>query len=331
MDFKMNPEEVFGKEYDYFEEIDPFNPKNRVRGYISRKSSEYYGALIITGINDRFINSQLIMAVPKIEYPFVTLADGTRRYIFPSAKEIEVYEKLDGTSVLAFSYTDGVNKFFSFKTRLRPFLASGGRFGDFLSLWNEVGMPHFEEIKRIMNQFHNVNLAFELYGYRNPHLVIYPNVALDIALLFGITSGGNILSPKDLGLMNGKTTIPIVPKSDIITGDYVYNYNLARDIMNKTLKHDDTKYIGIEGQVWYLHLENGRCRQIKCKPEIIEAIHFSQGTGGINKNSIITTCYNAYENVEVLTYDFVKNLLLEEFSPEVVDQNKEINRNHLGC
>jgi hypothetical protein len=190
-------------------------------------------------------------------------------------------------------------------------------------MWQDVGMPHFNEIKTIiLNK--RVNLSFEMYGYKNPILILYSN-ALDIALLFGVTSAGNILSPEDLGLIdidnNVLTSIPIVGRLNSVRANYVYNYEFIQDSLNKKLVKQEDKFIGTEGTVWYLHLHDGRCKQIKCKPEIIESIHFSAGSNGINRNSIITTCYNAMENVDVLTLDFVKQLLLEEFPAHIVDLN----------
>lgn len=41
----INPKELFGNEYVYFFEVDPFNPQNEVAGFISRKSKEYLTCL----------------------------------------------------------------------------------------------------------------------------------------------------------------------------------------------------------------------------------------------------------------------------------------------
>lgn len=44
----LTPKELFGNDYSEFSEVDLFNPQNTVTGFISRKSNEYYGALILT-------------------------------------------------------------------------------------------------------------------------------------------------------------------------------------------------------------------------------------------------------------------------------------------
>lgn len=311
----IEPKELFGNDYSYFCEIDPYNPKNTVEGLISRKSTEYYGALIIQRINGKEVPEQLIMCTPKMNYPFVSRADGTRNYTFPTVKEIEIYEKLDGTNILAFIYTDGENRFLSFKTRLRPFLNAGSAWGNFFAMWNEVAEPLFKEIK-LMITANNCNLAFELYGSRNPHLVMYKE-PLNFALLFGVTNSGKIISPSHLVGIEKFKPLPVMKKID---KDYVWNYEALQKELNDGLNQiEDGFYTGSEGTVWYLHFHNNLCLQVKCKPDIIEAIHFSAGAKDINKQVILTTCWNALENDEGLNLEFVKTLLLEEFKPELVE------------
>lgn len=325
----FEPRELFGNDYNEFREVDPFNPGNEVAGFVSRKPNEYYGALILTEVNNKKVAPQLIMGSPKMHYPFYAREDGTRNYRFPSAKSIEVYEKLDGTNILAYYYlnADGM-RFLTFKTRLRPFVRSG-KYGDFLGMWNEVGMPHANIMKDIMHDY-DCNLSFEMYGSRNTHLVVY-NVLLAIALLFGVTNSGRILSPTDIGLASAKdyrarTRVPLVPRLALIDKDYVWNYEEFQKGFENSLKPvDEEHYSGTEGAVWYLHLPDNQCLQIKLKPETIEAIHWAAETH-ISKNSVITTCWNAFENVDTLTVEFVSQLLLEEFTQEEIDANADLVR-----
>jgi len=314
----INPKELFGSDHEPFCETDPFNPQNEVAGYISRKSTEYYGALIITKINDVELPPQLIMATPKMHYPFDSREDGTRNYHFPTAKHIEIYEKLDGTNILGYFYSDGDYRYLTFKTRLKPFLGSS-KFGDFYGMWQEVATPYLIEIEREMDKS-QCNLSFELYGARNPHLVIYPN-SLDIALLFGVTNTGKILSPKQLK----SPDLPIVKRLKVIDRDFVGNYEALRNELQAGLKQeDDEHYSGVEGTVWYMHLPDGKCIQLKLKPETIEAIHFSAGAGGLSKNIILATCWNGFENANVITTKLIKQLLLEEFEPLVIEAHNQL-------
>lgn len=319
-----HPDTLFGKnDYSPFAEWDPFNKKNDkpnfVEGFISRKSNEYYGAMIITKVNNVHCE-QLIMATPKMHYPFGKTDTDERTYHFPKAKQIEIYEKLDGTNVLSYFYFDAEgNRYMSFKTRLRPFLASS-KFGNFHDMWIEVSKDKWNDIRDLMVK-NNCNLSFEMYGSRNPHLVVY-DTPLSFALLFGVTNNGNILAPSDLGY--GISRIYGIDPAhliDVVTKDYVWNYTEnQKNLEAKLKKVDENYYSGVEGTVWYLKTSKGQCIQFKCKPETIETIHFSQGAG-LGKNTIIATCWNALENVDELTIEFVKQLLLEEFDPRVVEAN----------
>lgn len=315
----INPKQLFGNDYDEFCEKDPFNPKNVVMGFVSRKPTEYYGALIITHVNLKKVSPQLIMGTPKMFYPFTAREDGTRNYRFPltskgMTNKIEVYEKLDGTNVLAYTYTVGPDLFVTYKTRLRPFLNEGSKWGKFVSMWNEAAADYKQVIRKMLME--GYNLSFELYGARNPHLVMY-KVPLAFALLFAVTNVGNITPPSKLNTRG----LPCVPLLKSIDRDYVWNYEqLQKELNNELSQTEDGYYTGVEGTVWYVS-SAGKYLQLKCKPEVIETIHFSAGSKDINKQVILATCWNALENVEVLTTDFIKRLLLEEFRPELIESS----------
>lgn len=314
----INPKEIFGKDYEEFCEVDPFNPSNEVKGFISRKSTEYYGALVITHINNGKVPDQLIMGSPKMHYPFVSKPDGTRVYSFPLAQRIEIYEKLDGTNILGFRYSDGDSFYTSYKTRLRPFVNPDSKWGNFKAMWLEVARGQLQMIEEIMAE-EQCNLSFELYGAKNPHLVMY-KVPLTYALLFGVSNTGRILSPTQLHGVEELNPLPVLKEID---KNYEGNYEGLRRELNDGLSQiEDGYYTGVEGTVWYLHSADGRCVQMKCKPEIIEAIHFSAGAKNINKQVILATCWNALENVDTLTVDFIKELLLEEFRQELIDASQ---------
>jgi len=114
-----------------------------------------------------------------------------------------------------------------------------------------------------------------------------------------------------------------VKQYSTVDKDYVWNYEETRKELQKTLKQEEEGYYsGVEGTVWYLKTLDGKCIQLKCKPELIEAIHFSAGAKGrLGKNIILATCWNAYENTDDPTLKFVKELLLEEFKPEIIEAN----------
>ena len=323
----MKPVELFGNDYQEFREYDPFNQGNEVAGIISRKPNEYYGALLIREVNGQKVTPQLIMGSPKMHYPFSPKADGTRSYLFPTVRNIECYVKIDGTNILAYYYNDlRGQRYLSYKTRLRPFVQNS-RFGPFQDMWREVGVEWAHKLKGIMHDW-NCNLSFELYGARNPHLVVY-EVPLAITLLFGISNAGRILSITDMGLASGTdyrtlTTLPLVQRMAVIDKDYVWNYEQSQQSLEAGLTQvDEDHYSGTEGQVWYLHYPDGHCIQFKCKPETIESIHFASGAH-IGKNVIMTTAWNALENVDELTTKVVADLLREEFDDHEIETNMDL-------
>lgn len=303
---------VLGKNVTEFDEIDPFN-NNRLEGVICHDSNEYYGSLFIEKVNSKS-HRQLIMGSPKMHYPF----DKAGVYRFPTAKYIELYEKLDGTNILAYRYTDGEQTYVTYKTRLNAILKSG-RFGDFLSMWREMLSQYGEgEIQKEM-ELSDCNLSCELYGARNVHLVLYKE-PLSFSLLFGVKNNGQILSPTQLH----SPDIPTLPVLLTIDKSFREKYQETRELLEAKLKATaDGYYEGQEGTVWYCHLIDGKCVQIKCKPETIEAIHFASGVH-MSKNSILATTWNALENVDEITYDFIVTLLSEEYDQHEIDMNKEL-------
>ena len=143
-----------------FEEIDPYNKLNIIKGYVNRRQSKTYGSLYITHVNDKPVE-QIIFSSPKMHYPF----DKNGKWEFPESNTVELYEKIDGTNVVSFVYKDAQgNQYLSFKTRLRPFLGEG-KFGNFKALWDEMLDMYPEILNQCFDQ--SRNYSFELYGKRN--------------------------------------------------------------------------------------------------------------------------------------------------------------------
>ena len=83
-----------------FDVVDPFNG-TALRGFLARKPDHRYGALAVTRVNGEPA-PQLVFATPKLHYPF----DRQGRFNFPPVREVEIFEKYDGTNVLAYAYHD---------------------------------------------------------------------------------------------------------------------------------------------------------------------------------------------------------------------------------
>jgi len=289
---------------------------NFVDGYIHRYGNEDYGALYITHVNGFFKDPcpQMIYCTPKMHYPF----DRNRNYRFPVVERVEVYTKIDGTNIFQFSYKNADGKWFvSYKTRIMPFIQ---KHRPFYEMWLEMLKKHPQiELLPIFNQ--GLGLSYELYGSRNLHLVKYP-VELDVALLFGVDSKGDVISPSDLILKGDVPVVDLVAKVNT-KEDLEDEYSRHRREMETTIKPIEGSecFEGVEGQVWYIMDKDRKVHQFKAKPDTIEAIHMA-ASRKISKISVIATCWNVFEDTDVLNFDTLKPLLLEEWGEEKINSSR---------
>ena len=284
-----------------FDVGDPFNDDRRLRGFLCQKPDHRYGALAITHVGDAE-TPQLILATPKLHYPFGK--DGS--FHFPPIKAIQLYEKLDGTNVLAFRYQDGDGQWrLTYKLRLSPTLRNS-RWGPFLDMWKELLQAH-PTIPRLV-EANGCHISFEMYGARNTHLVVYDR-DLAVAVLFGVRHDASVIPLHQLDLLD-------VPGAALIGAlvageDPVAKYGEIRAQMEQRNKPtEDEKLTGIEGTVWYVEEPSGRVTLWKCKPESVEAIHWALG---INKKAVIATCWNLLETSDELRYETLLPMLAEDY------------------
>lgn len=298
--------DVKNDEIEYREWIDSFNPTNSLQGYICRRSDHRYGCLVITKINN-VETEQLIWATPKLEYPF----DRQGTYHWPDVKAMEFYEKLDGTNICAYHYMYKEKQFVSYKTRLTP-VVKDQKFGLFKSMWNDY-LTSNAWIEEAIFSNPSYNLSFELYGARNPITINY-SVPLDVCLLFGIDRlHAHIVPPSTLfNAVKIPTRYAAESKRDLTEV-----YNKFREEMS--LKNKDA--LTVEGMVMYASVVGEKSyRQFKVKPEEIERIHWS-ASGVIPEKSIFNTALNSFEEADNPTVDTLKQLLREEYSPELITKN----------
>ena len=290
-----------------FESEDTFN-NNILQGFLCRVGDHRYGAVYLTHVND-MEEPQLIYATPKLHYPF----DRTGAYRFPPAKRVEVYEKLDGTNILAYRYICQGQTYLTYKLRLTA-VVRNSRFGPFLDFWQEM-LNRYPDIPRLP-EINDCNISFELYGARNKHLILY-NVPLDTAVLFGVDDKAEIQSPGLLETLG----VPTAPLHARFEGakDYQSEYQTHQadcEAMNRETEEGTIE--GTEGRVWYLQDIHNHIVMFKCKPESIEQIHWA--AGGLSKNAVTATAYNLLETDEQLTYPRLKELLLEEYAEDDIER-----------
>ena len=300
----------------YFSDVDPFNKVYVLTGRICQTGGilgDSYGALNIESIahksgNDKleYENGLIIKTVPKLKYPFTK----NMSYTFPSADRIEVFRKYDGTNIYMYRYPNilgGLNT--TFKTRALPFLRP-----EFEEMWRMM-LQKYPNIYNLFEMNPNIDgFSFELYGKINHHMIEYDE-SLDTRLLFA-RQGDQIISCADLESDNVLTA----EKIEDVDGDYVWNYQEHQKKLESALIETEVGFKGDEGYIWYLtQKDNGITRMYKCKPSTIEKIHWSNTS--IPRSIIRTTAQNALENVDVITVDFVNELLLEDFTETQVEMS----------
>jgi hypothetical protein len=298
----------------HFKEIDPFNSQE-VEGYLCRASDHRYGALVIVAVNGQPLDEpEIVYCTPKLHYPFGRTDLDERRYHFPEkVVHVEVYNKLDGTNICCFSYPNHRGeRFVSFKTRLTPFLRKG-KWGDFLSMWWEilVRFPTLRAPECVLSG--EYSLSYELYGYRNPHMIVYPT-ALDTRLLFGVRQAEGTVEPPHRFTDIERGLRLFADHSFDNPEDLIGFYNEMREKANENNKLvDDDRIEGTEGYIFYILDESNRWSQWKAKPESIEALHWAGDN--LPMSVILPTVWNALESVEgELTPEYIQELLSEEFS-----------------
>jgi hypothetical protein len=292
-----------------FEVADPFHDELPLQGFLCQRPDHRYGALALMRVGGHRV-PQVVYATPKLHYPFGK--DG--RFHFPPIATAHIHEKLDGTNVLAYHYTDAAGqRRLTYKLRLSPVLRNS-KWGPFLDYWRELIVRH-PDLPGLA-EANACHISFEMYGARNTHLIAYDE-PLAAAVLFGV---------------DAKTAAPI-PPSRLKTGsvpaapllvelraddDPVARFAALREEIEKgNSPAGDDKIRGSEGAIWFVTEPGGRVTLWKCKPESVEAIHWATG---INKVAVIATCWNALETADELTYEALLPLLLEEYQIDDIEK-----------
>lgn len=292
-----------------FDVEDPFNEGIRLEGFLCQRPDHRYGALAILRVDGQPA-PQLIFATPKLHYPFGK--DG--RFHFPPIYTAHLYEKLDGTNVLAYRYRDGEGRRrLTYKLRLAPTLRNS-KWGPFLDYWRELVARH-PDLPGLA-ETNGCHISFEMFGARNAHLIAY-ETDLAVALLFGVRPGdAAVVGPFQLD-SGGVSLAPLLGELRA-DEEPVARYQALRAAMEERNRPAmDDRLTGTEGAVWYVTEPSGRVTMWKCKPESVEEIHWATG---ISKNAVIATCWNALETSDILDYDVLLPLLLEEYQPDDIDR-----------
>ena len=301
--------EVFEDSLKEFEVLDTFN-NIKLKGVICRRSDYRYGSMVLFEVDQEVVTPQIIYGTPKLQYP----SDKKGVFHWPKIKQVELWDKLDGTNILAYHYFNKEGfRFLTYKTRLGPVI-SDTVYGPFLSMWKEL-LNDNEWIEDVINDNSVFNLSFELYGTRNPITIQY-NVPLTTKLLFGVNRFNcSVMPPNELNT-NCLPNNSIPKKYNFTVGDVTELYQFVRSEMSKS----NCNGLVQEGIVFYADIGGPSWKMFKCKPEEIEKIHWA-ASGVIQKRAVWNTIINAFEDIEP-DLDYVIELLKEEYSDKMIFKSK---------
>ena len=292
-----------------FEVLDTFN-NIELKGVICRRSDYRYGSMVLFEVDNEIITPQIIYGTPKLHYPF----DKKGVFHWPKIKQVQLWDKLDGTNILAYHYWNKEGtRFLTYKTRLGPVL-SDTVYGPFLSMWKEL-LTENKWIEDVIDNNLVFNLSFELYGTRNP-ITIYYDISLATKLLFGVDRFDYSIVPPNRLNINCLIDTCIPKRYNFTVDDVTELYQFVRTEMSKS----NCNGLIQEGVVFYADIGERSWKMFKCKPEEIEKIHWA-ASGIIQKRAIWNTIINAFEDIEP-DLEYILELLKEEYSDKMIFTSK---------
>jgi hypothetical protein len=233
--------------------------------------------------------------------------------------------KLDGTAIIFYPLTtpDGAVLEVIPRTRLLPVLAPS-RWGDWHGLLAEV-LPDRTPVERAVREQHVV-LAFELWGYRNPHLIRYDTpLALTLHTAIRHRKPASYRRLADIAARYGLDLVPTLevaaPDADGLAAAY-RRWQAQIEAQNQAAGPD---VFVQEGAILMLSKAE-TASYWKCKPPSIEEIHW-QADQHISKEIVRQALLKMLEN----GYDFaagraedVQASLEADFDPQQVQAEADL-------
>ncbi len=279
-----------------FKERDPFNPENEVEGVVLCDQGTHpvhYGDLVIEKVNGQTLSHpQMIIATPKFFYPgdHESPKNVTDKFVLT---DVNVYNKFDGTNILAYQYHDAEGKMFiTYKTRLRPFLKPSIGYGDFLAKWQYALKKHPHILEIVNAHIAKYNIAFEMYGIlEGLHSIKYKE-ELEAQLIYGIERQTRcVVDPKVF-----YSITPLRSYACYTFDDYKRDeFTLDRRFKEKG---------DVEGIMLYSNEGVFKCKA----PSILEIQ--SEGNRHLSIDEIQTTALNAIESTDTMDELLDETLLL---------------------
>jgi hypothetical protein len=304
-------------------------------GYLCRQESDKLGMLVLTRLDGQE-RLEFIPAMPKIHYPYIQDREG--RLQVSISVPINVVDarftvKLDGTAIIFYplTATDGQVLEVVARTRLLPVLAPS-RWGDWLGLLAEV-LPDRTPVERAVREQHVV-LAFELWGYRNPHLIRYDTpLALTLHTAIRHRKPASYRRLADIAQRYGLDLVPTLETAGLDAGaggprpygDLAAAYRRWQAQIEAQNQAAGRAVFVQEGAILMLSTAE-TAAYWKCKPPSIEEIHW-QADQQISKEIVRQTLLKLLEN----GYDFangraedVQAALEADFDPQQVAAEAEM-------
>lgn len=296
-------------------------------GYVCRQESAKLGMLAITEMAGES-RLEFVYAMPKIHYPYHQDRDGTVRVVVPVAQNIvdaRFTLKLDGTAIIFYPLTDKEGNVLEVipRTRLQPVLTPS-RWGDWNALLADV-LPDRTPVEAAVRA-QKVTLVFELWGYRNPHLVKY-DVPLTLTLHTAVRHKKPVSYRRllDIASRYGLELIPTVETADPHPDGLARAYRRLQAEMEARNQAAGVDVYLEEGTILMLSTVDTAV-YYKCKPPSIEEIHWT-ADNNVSKANIEQTLYKMLEN----GYDFdsgsvtdLHEALEVDFEPERIEMAADL-------
>lgn len=321
--------QITGVNKKYWNEFDvTTDGGNHIAGWLCREESERLGMLALTEVNGQ-ARLDLVYAMPKIPYPYQK-KDGAAEIVISvpqNATDARFNLKLDGTCLIFYPLTDEDGTIIEVipRTRLQPTLTAS-RWGDWPALLDDA-MPDRSNLEQAVRE-QKITLCFELWGYRNPHLIKY-ETPLALTLHTGIRHKRPV-SYRILADVAQRYDLPLIESIEVaelndesLRRAYVA-WQEEMEVRNQAAGEDTFVE---EGAVLMISTPR-TAAYYKCKPASIEEIHWAWGQT-LSKEIILQALYKMREN----GYDFaagqVEDLMEEleaDFDRPLIESQTDLIR-----
>ena len=296
-------------------------------GFLCRQESDKLGMLAVTALDGQE-RLEFIPAMPKIHYPYIQDREGRLQVSIPvpiNVTDARFNVKLDGTAIIFYPLKDAAGQVLEVvaRTRLLPMLMPS-RWGDWNGMLAEA-LPDRGPVEAAVRG-QDVVLVFELWGYRNPHLVRYDTpLALTLHTAIRHRKPVSYRRLADIAVSYGLDMAPTLevaaPDADGLAAAY-RRWQARLEAENQAAGQD---VFVQEGAILMLSTAE-TATYWKCKPPSIEEIHW-QADQHISKEIVRQALLKLVESGHDFaagTVEAVNALLEVDYQPQDVAAEAEL-------